>query len=522
MFNTVTLRQKYTSKEFKKIESELRIKLFQLQQECAKHKLAVIITIAGVENSGRGAVANLLSTWFDAKKLTNQVFWRKDEEAKLRPKHWRYWAKLPMQGEVGLFLGGWYGEPMRRAACGDMSEKELMVIMHDKVKLERTLADNNYVLVKFWLHLDEKEHKKRQKIRKAEKGVCHFSHFEKENGKNYTAVLDTVAKVIPMTDTDFARWYIVDAYDKEFRDASVVKTLIRTMEEAIAAQILNKAKVDAQEDTQVIDSTDTGIAILDRVDLSKTLTKERYSERVKELQNEVYQLTYEAFQKGISSTLAFEGWDAGGKGGAIRRLTGGIDSRITRVIPISSPTDEELARHYLWRFWRHVPMAGYVTVYDRTWYGRVLVERVEGFARPEEWKRAYAEINSFEKQLVDDKNILLKFWMHISPEEQLRRFKEREQVSWKQYKITEEDWRNREKSTAYKIAADEMFQRTDTAYAPWHIIPAESKYYARIEVLTIYRDALLQALHKKNGHGEQCSAKIARLKSVKEITKGHK
>ena len=171
--------------------------------------------------------------------------------------------------------------------------------------------------------------------------------------------------------------------------------------------------------------------------------------------------------------------------------------RITQVIPISAPTDEELAHHYLWRFWRHIPRAGFITIYDRSWYGRVLVERVEKLTPREDWSRAYAEINHFEEQLTEDGNILLKFWLHISPDEQLRRFEERQQTPWKQYKITDEDWRNREKRDAYSVAADEMFLRTSTAYAPWHIIPAENKKYARLAVLRCYRDALCAVLDKK-------------------------
>ena len=232
------------------------------------------------------------------------------------------------------------------------------------------------------------------------------------------------------------------------------------------------------------------------MDLSKTCERGAYKRELSLLQAELSDLTYRAYRKGISSTLVFEGWDAAGKGGAIRRLTAGIDARITRVIPISAPTDEELAHHYLWRFWRHIPMAGFVTVYDRSWYGRVLVERVENLTPPSDWRRAYAELNDFEEQLQEHNNILVKYWLHISPEEQLRRFREREETPWKEYKITAEDWRNREKLPAYLNAADEMFSRTSTETAPWNIIPAEDKKYARLEIIRIYRDALKRALKK--------------------------
>ena len=237
---------------------------------------------------------------------------------------------------------------------------------------------------------------------------------------------------------------------------------------------------------------------LEVIDLSKTIERDVYKKELKSLQKELQELTFEAYRKQISSTLLFEGMDAAGKGGTIRRLLGGVDARIARVIPISSPTDEELAHHYLWRFWRHIPGAGFVTIYDRSWYGRVLVERVEKLTPRTDWSRAYAEINHFEQQLVRNNNILLKFWLHISPDEELRRFREREQTPWKRHKITPEDWRNREKWDQYVTAADEMFLRTSTAYAPWRIISAEDKKYARVEVLKAWRDALRKALGKKD------------------------
>ncbi len=243
---------------------------------------------------------------------------------------------------------------------------------------------------------------------------------------------------------------------------------------------------------------------LEVIDLSPKLGDDVYKKDLKALQRELIQLTYEAYRQGISSTLVFEGMDAAGKGGAIRRLLAGVDCRIARAIPISSPTDEELAHHYLWRFWRHIPRCGHVTVYDRSWYGRVLVERVEQLTPRADWGRAYEEINHFERALTEGGNIVLKFWLHISPEEELRRFKEREATPWKRYKITPEDWRNRSRWDQYLVAADEMFTRTDTSYAPWCIVPAEDKKYARVRVLTVWRDALLRAIEHRRSkkHGD--------------------
>ncbi len=490
MFQTMTLGQKYTKQEYAELEKELRFKLFQLQQQCEKNKIAVLVTILGVDGSGRGSIVNTLSSWLDAKKLTNRTFWRSTDEELARPDSWKYWVKLPGYGEFGIFFGGWYDETIRKASYGQISEDKLYQTMHKRVELERTLADNNYTISKFWLHLSEDEHKRRRKARLKEQGCSRFTPYDKESEKHYPQLIETVSKTITMTDKDFAPWYIIDAFDKDFKIISVVRALISNLEQAIVCKCQTSKKIEE------ITQSSSQVTALDKTDLSLSLTREQYRKKLKKLKNEVYQLSYKAYNQGISSTLVFEGWDAGGKGGAIRRIAGGVDARITRIIPVSAPTDEELAHHYLWRFWRHVPMSGYVTMYDRSWYGRVLVERVENYAQASEWRRAYGEINDFEEQLTEGKNILLKFWMHISPEEQLRRFKEREAIDWKNYKITDDDWRNREKADAYKIAADEMFMRTDTDYAPWHIVPAESKYYARIFVLKTYRDALLNALSK--------------------------
>ncbi len=492
MFKTLTLGQKFSSKNYNEIENDLRIKLFNLQRECEEHKIAVLVTITGVDCAGRGQVMNMLAKWLDNKKLRTHAFWRKSEEEATRPDSWRYWIRLPQQGEFGVFYGGWYAEPIRMAAYGKINEDQLTTKILRHIERERTLADNNYVQAKFWFHLDKKEHSKRIKEREKEKTSYHFSPLEEKSIETYPKLVETASKVITMTDKDFSPWYIIDAYDKEFRNISFAKALIEVVENAIA-----KKKNVTKEIEEVVEQREKYLTILDRVDLNKTVSKEEYNKQINKLQKEVSQLTYEAYKEGISSTLVFEGLDAGGKGGAIRRIVGAVDTRIAKVIPIAAPSSEELAHHYLWRFWRHVPRDGFVTIYDRSWYGRVLVERVEGFSKPSAWKKAYSEINNFEEQLVENKNILLKFWLHVSPEEQLNRFKERQEVEWKQYKITDEDWRNRDKLDDYKVAADEMFLRTDTLNAPWHIIPGDSKYYARLEILTIYKNALLKALGKE-------------------------
>ncbi len=515
MFQSITLGQTYSAKEYSKIENDLRIKLFNLQQECAKYNIPVLITVGGVDCSGRGDIINLLSKWLDSKRLHIHTFWRQTDEENERPDSWKYWTRLPKRGEFALFYGGWYGNPIRLYSAETMNKSEFTTIMDRHSERERALSDDGYVLVKFWLHLEKKEHAKRRKDRLKEKGALHFNPYEEEGEKNYDKLTDAVSNAIQITDKDYSPWYVVDAYDKEFKNVTVVSYLIEVLENAIKKKLIEKkANIKFTEEVNP-----AYVPLLDRVDMNMNLDKADYLNEFNEVRKEIFKLTYQAYKKGISSTLVFEGMDAAGKGGAIRRLAETIDARITQVIPISSPTEEDLAHHYLWRFWKHVPLCGHVTIYDRSWYGRVLVERVEGYTEAEKWKKAYSEINNFEEQLVVNNNILLKFWLHVSPEEQLKRFKEREDLEWKNYKITDDDWRNREKSPQYILAADEMFMRTDMPHAPWHIIPGNSKYFARIQVMKIYRNALRKALGKTKGDDDNY---ILQLKSAKEIKKALK
>lgn len=494
MFESAALGRSYPAKEYAALENDLRMKLFKAQGTCIEHKLPVLITIAGVDGSGRGAVANMLSEWMDAKTIRNHVFWMQTDEERTRPEAWQFWNKLPAGGEIGVFLGGWYGGTIRRFCCGDIGEREFNASMERWRRLEHTLASSRTVIVKLWLHLGKKVQKARLKDRLKHQEIHHFTPYDKKSAENYDGLVSAAAKAITLTDRVDAPWTVIDAYDGNFRNASVARAIIAAVEAAVAVKRQNAVPVAP---TKASEEEIGQISALDAIDLSRTCERGVYKKELAELQSELYDLTYKAYKKGISSTILFEGWDAAGKGGAIRRLTAGIDARITRVIPVSAPTDEELAHNYLWRFWRHIPRAGFVTIYDRSWYGRVLVERVEKLTQPEDWKRAYAELNDFEEQLQEHNNILLKFWLHISPDEQLRRFKEREEIPWKNYKITPDDWRNREKWPAYVEAADEMFLRTSTEYAPWHIIPAEDKKCARLDVIRIYRDALRNALEQK-------------------------
>lgn len=263
---------------------------------------------------------------------------------------------------------------------------------------------------------------------------------------------------------------------------------------------LNKNGINKKLNTPItpeLHASAKPINVLNSVDLTKELSRDEYKNEYKDLYLEIEYLAWQCYQNQISNIIVFEGWDAAGKGGVIRRLIPTLDAKLYRVIQISAPTKLELSHHYLWRFWQHIPKDGKITIYDRSWYGRVLVERVEGFAAEQEWSRSYHEINEFEQQLIDHGTAINKFWLHISDEEQLKRFEERKRIEYKKHKITDEDWRNREKREEYKTAVHDMVAKTSTEYAPWHIIPANSKNFARIKVLKIIRDSMKSSLEKK-------------------------
>ena len=431
--------------------------------------------------------------------IRNHTFWLETDEEKKRPEAWRYWRALPGKGEMAVFFGGWYSEPVRKFCCGGLDENDFNRRMQRWARLERALAASGTLIVKFWLHIGKKAHKERLVQRLKHKGHRSFTPYDKKSEENYDALVSAAAKAITITDRAYAPWTLIDAFDANFRNVAVTRALTAALSSAVAARktLVQDAPVVT---TQVCPEGSGGperddaaaFSALDAVDLGNAREHSEYKKKLAALQEDIYALTYKAWKHGISSTLVFEGWDAAGKGGAIRRLTAGMDARIVRVIPISAPTDEELAHHYLWRFWRHVPMAGFVTVYDRSWYGRVLVERVEGLTPSADWKRAYAEINDFEAQLREPHNIVVKYWLHISREEQLR-------AKWlrhKQYKITGQDWRNRENSRLLHGGAEEMFARTSAGEAPWHIVPAEVKICPSLDVLHL------------SGHAEKSPQRI--------------
>ena len=495
MFESVELDQSIPKDEFKQMEPEIRAQLLELQRELRDANIATLIIVAGVEAAGKGDVVNRLNKWFDNRGIQTHAFWDETDDEKEHPEAWRYWKRMPARGSIGIMFGGWYWEPLSERAHGTITDQDLDETSRTISDHERMLSLDGMLIIKLWFHLSRRSHakrvKKRYEIQKHIKGLP----GEGTGVKAYDEYLAAAERCIRLTDSGECPWHLVESDDKWFRDYSVAQVLIPMMRQRLEEHRTREEHGQSKE--PIISVDNQPLTILDRVDLTASLTRDKYTEYLHRYKKELHELSWEMYDAKRSTIIVFEGWDAAGKGGAIRRMTSAIDARLFRSISVAAPTDEERAQHYLWRFWRHVPRAGYMTIYDRSWYGRVLVERVEGYAPTHEWMRAYQEVNTFEEQLVESGIVIIKFWLHISPEEQLRRFKEREEISWKQYKITEEDWRNREKWDEYKQAVKTMVEHTSTGHAPWSLIPANDKLFARIEVIKTVCQRLKQSLKRK-------------------------
>ncbi len=497
MFEATKLGRRIPKDAFKAEVPELRTRLLAAQRAIREARVPVIVVVSGVEAAGKGELVNRLNEWLDARGVQTFAFWDATDEERQRPRYWRFWRSLPPRGEICNLFGGWYQAPIERRFRELCNDAELDAELNRIVDFERMLSQDGALIVKFWYHLPQKEQKRRLKeLARDDRSRWKMLPDKSKFAEQYRKFEQVAERVIRITDRGIAPWHLIEATDRRYRDLTTGRTLLAVLEARLAEIAATRespaAAVPAPE--PVAAEPEAQITILDRIDLSQRLERNLYKVRLKRLQAEANELAWQAYKAKRSTVLVFEGVDAGGKGGAIRRITNAVDARLYRAIPIAAPSDEEKAHHYLWRFWRQIPRAGYMTIYDRSWYGRVLVERVEGFASPHEWQRAYAEINEFEDQLVESGTVLMKFWMHVSEDEQLRRFKEREDTPYKRHKITDEDWRNRERWDDYKLAANEMVARTSTEMAPWTLVAGNDKPFARIQVLDTFCRQIRRAL----------------------------
>lgn len=481
MLNTLDLGRSVSKDDYKKELPELRARLLDAQRALLTAGISVLVIIEGMDGSGRAQVVNKLHEWLDPRGIQTHTFWKPSDEECERPAHWRYWREMPAAGQIAIFLGGWYRDILTDATQDNIKENNLDARLIPVNDIEHLLAYDRTLILKFWYHLPQDLQEQRLKIEKSTPDDRYPSSKEALKGREKLTLW--AERILRTTDMAHAPWLLIEASDARYRDLATGYSLLKALEKRLAEQKNQRSEPLPPHEPALPQALSARVTLLDHVDLQTTIDKDEYEEKILKRQNELRELSWKAYSLGISTYLVFEGWDAAGKGGTIRRLTSGIDARLYRVIPYGAPSSHELQHHYLWRFWRQVPRAGRVAIFDRSWYGRVLVERVENLCLPAEWQRAYHEINDFEKQLVNGKNLLLKFWLHISPEEQLRRFEDRQNTPWKNYKITPDDWRNREKRPEYELAVNEMILRNNTEYAPWHIIANEDKNYGRLEVL---------------------------------------
>jgi polyphosphate:AMP phosphotransferase len=495
MFESAELGQFVDKSTYQRDVTKLRSALLAAQRDLANSDLAVVIIIAGVAGAGKSETVNLLLEWLDARGIRTHSWRGPTDEETERPHLWRFWRDLPPRGRMGIFFGAWSTGPLHDFVFGQQDRAQLDHALDEEVALERMLHREQTLVVKFWLHLSESAQRKRLKKLQADPETrWQVTKQDRKQLKHYGRLRTAAEHVLRRTDTAEAPWSIVESTDKRFRNLTVARTLLTTLQQRLE-QIRGQSPPPAPKPLALTPPT---INVINRLDLTQALDPAEAKRQLRAASAELNRLTRYLRKARRSMSIVFEGPDAAGKGGAIRRLTSALDARDYQVISVAAPTDEERSHPYLWRFWRHLPRRGKVSIYDRSWYGRVLVERVEGFARVDEWQRAYEEINAFEEQLTDFGTIVMKFWLAISPEEQLQRFRDRQETPYKQYKITPEDWRNRAKWDAYEAAACDMIERTGSAAAPWILVEAENKDWARVKVMNAVIQHLQTAFARKH------------------------
>ncbi len=480
MFESAELGHKVDKKTFAAEAPKLREMLLDAQFELAQSpRFQVILLVGGVDGAGKSETVNLLNSWMDSRFIQSHGLEKPNDEERARPHMWRWWRQLPPKGRIGIFNGSWYSYPILQRAHREIKDSQLDQSLGRIQRFERMLLDEGALVIKFWMHLSKDAQRKRLKKLEADPLTRwrvtdqDWKHFEM-----YDRFRKICEKSLQATSTADAPWTIVEATDFRYQALTVGNHLHDALRRRLDGP-LNPPLVQAPPLPPRLDS----LNVFETLDLSQRIEKSEYELELERLQGRLNLLTrHKAFRE-RSVVLAFEGSDAAGKGGTIRRVTGALDARIYRVISIAAPTDEEKAQPYLWRFWRHMPGAGRFTIFDRTWYGRVLVERVEKFCAEADWMRAYGEINDFEEQMHRNGTMVCKFWLATSPEEQLRRFEARRDTSYKRFKITDEDWRNRDKWGAYQLAVCDMLDRTSPSHAPWTLVESEDKNFGRIKVL---------------------------------------
>ena len=495
MFEAAELGHKIDKEAYRKAVPELRAALLDAQYDLKENgKIPVVVLVSGQDGAGKGETINVLYEWMDPRYISTLAFSAPTDEERERPFMWRYWRALPPKGRIGIFAGSWYSGPIHDRLEGTMSKAALDQRIDEINRFEAMLVNEGALVLKFWFHLTKDAQKKRLKALERDKDTrWRVTQADWDHFKIYDRFSTVSAHALRHTSTGVAPWIVVEGADEHYRSLTVAKILLDAMRKRVDQEKkgVRRAAFSAPPPPSM-----SGRDLINTLNMKLALTKKKFDKELEKYQGHLNLLSRHPKFRQRSLIVVFEGSDAAGKGGSIRRITGSLDARQYGIVPIAAPSEEERAQPYLWRFWRHAPRTGRIAIFDRSWYGRVLVERVEGFAEEADWMRAYAEINDFEDQLVRNGAIVAKFWLAITAEEQLKRFKEREKTRFKRFKITEEDWRNRKKWHAYENAVCDMIDRTSTEIAPWTLVEANDKLHARIKVLKTLVERLEAALEE--------------------------
>lgn len=494
LFESAEIGHRIDAKTYKQRVEQLRADLLDAQYSLKENgSFAVLILINGLDGAGKSETVNLFNAWMDPRHIQTRAFGDADDAARQRPPMWRFWQELPPRGKIGIFFGNWYTAPIVARARRENGKAALARSIADILHFEKMLADEGVLILKYWFHLSERAQEKRlKKLAANPRTAWRVSAHDWKLFRRYRPFVSTAEHVLRETGPAHAPWTVIDGSDENYRALAAGEHLLAELRRRLALPhgATRKRIARAQPTAPALD----GRNLLNSLDMSKRMGDRKYARELDKWQGQLNLLSRHPKFRERSAVLVFEGMDAAGKGGAIRRVTAALDARHYRTVPIAAPTEEERAQPYLWRFWRHLPGHGQIAIFDRSWYGRVLVERVEGLCSEADWQRAYAEINDFERQLVEHGAIVSKFWLSVSAEEQLRRFKAREQTRFKRFKITPEDWRNREQWPRYEVAVCDMVERTSTDIAPWQLIAADDKQYARIAILRTLCERIEAAL----------------------------
>jgi len=487
MLETVDLKRKLDRPSYERAFRPLRDRLSALQRAVYQARIPVLLLFEGWDGAGKGDTIEKLVGRIDPRGYEVHVTRAPTEEEELRPFLWRFWTRLPERGGIGIFDRSWYRRVLSDRVERGVPKAAWQTAYEEINQFERMLAEDGTLVVKFFLHISRAEQRRRfEEMEASRHEAWRVTRQDWKAHRKYGAYAEAAEEMLERTSTPWAPWTVVAATDKRHRRVRVFETLAEAMERALQTHRERQAAPPARpKKPRKLERT-----VLDDVDLSSALPEARYQKELSRWQRRLRQLEFACYRKRVPVVVGYEGWDAAGKGGSIRRAIGSLDPRGYTVIPIAAPKGDEATHHYLWRFWKRIPKAGHIAIFDRTWYGRLLVERVEGFCSEAEWRRAFHEINEFERSLFHFGAVLVKFWLHVSRETQLLRFRERERDPQKRYKITEEDWRNREKWEPYRTAVHDMVSQTSTRYAPWTIVEADDKNWARIRCLRTLVEAI--------------------------------